>query len=122
MRVELNIDKSTLKEINEVSDKVMYAIATQTLSKVISSKATPYGKDTKGHRGGEMQRSMTEMGVREDARGYVIGNYTNYAQYVYKMGAGTNWTNPLTQPQWLDYIWDTQGQTIVNNCVKEYKL
>jgi hypothetical protein len=117
MRVELNFDKSTLKEINEVSDKVMYAIANRTLSKVIDSKVTPYRK-------GNLERSMSEMGVRQDARGYVIGNYTDYATYVYKMGAGTNWTKVKNtpQPQWLDYIWDTQGQTIVNNCVKEYKL
>lgn len=116
MRVELNFDKSTLKEIDEVSDKVMYAIARETMSRVMSSKATPHGKT------GDLESSMTEMGVRQDARGYVIGNYTEYATYVYKMGAKTHWTNPLTKPQWLDYIWDTQGQTIVNNCVKEYKL
>ena len=115
MKAEINFDKSTLKEIDEVSDKIMYAIARQTLDRVISSKATPY-------RTGATERSMTEMGVREDSRGYVIGNFTSYASYVYKMGTGTNWTNPLTKPQWLDFIWNTKKQTIINDCVKEYEL
>lgn len=115
MKAELNFNKSTLKEINEVSDKIMYAIAVQTQSKIISSKATPY-------RSGDTERSMKEMGVREDSRGYVIGNYTDYASAVYKMGPETNWTNPLTKPQWLDYIWKRSNQTIINSCVKEYRL
>lgn len=115
MKAEINFDKSTLREIDEVSDKIMYAIARQTLDRVISSKATP-------HRSGDMERSMTEMGVRQDDRGYVIGNFTPYASYVYMMGPGTNWTRAQTKPQWLDYIWNTKKQTIIGDCVKEYEL
>lgn len=113
MNPEIHYNTKTFKLLMNVSDSVVYAVARQTLDMVGSSKATAY-------RSGETQRSMYSRGVQADAQGYYIGNFTNYASYVYQMGNGTHWTNEQTQPQWFDAIWKQYGDMIIDNCVRRY--
>lgn len=113
MNPEIHYNHETFRRLWNASDKVVYAIARQTLDMVGSSKATAY-------KSGETERSMYSRGVQKDSQGYYIGNFTNYASKVYTMGENTHWTNPHTRPQWFDSIWKQYGLMITNNCLRRY--
>lgn len=114
-KAELHWNENTKRLLTQAPDKMMYAIARRTLDEVGSSKITPY--DT-----GRMERSMYSSGVKKDGQGYYIGNFTDYATYVYDYGNGTNWSRPTTEPQWFDYYWNLRGAGITDECVREYRL
>ena len=114
-KAELHWNENTKRLLTQAPDKMMYAIARRTLDEVGSSKITPY--DT-----GRMERSMYSSGVKKDGQGYYIGNFTDYATYVYDYGNGTNWSRATTEPQWFDYYWKLRGAGITDECVREYRL
>ena len=114
-KAELHWNENTKRLLKQAPDKMMYAIARRTLDEVGSSKITPY--DT-----GRMERSMYSSGVKQDSQGYYIGNFTDYATYVYDDGNGTNWSRGTTEPQWFDYYWKLRGAGITDECVREYRL
>lgn len=115
MRVTIKINKQTIKKLEDAPDVIMYAIARQTLDKVGSSKITPY-------KTGKMEMTMYQNGVIGSNGNYEIGNYTNYASYVYSKPQSTNWTNPLSKAQWFDTFWKSNGNSITENVVARYKL
>lgn len=115
MSVIIKYNKSTMKKLEELPDKVVYGVARQTLDRVGSMKITPY-------RTGRMERTMFSTGVRKSGNVYTIGNYTNYAQFVYNMPQKTNWTNPNSKAKWFDYFWRTQGKNVFESTVARYKL
>lgn len=112
--VSININQNTINKVEALPDKVMYAIARQTLDMTGSTKATAY-------KTGKTERSMYSNGVQQDSQGYYIGNFTNYASRVYAL-ENANWTNPNTKPHWFDFTWKRYGQTITNDCVRRYKV
>ncbi len=114
MKVHYNFNKSTFKKLQNAPDVIMYEIARQTLDRIGSSKITP--RNT-----GKMEQTMFNSGVRGSNGNYEIGNYTNYAQYVYKMN-GVNWTNPLSKAQWFDTFWKSNGGIIADNIIARYRL
>lgn len=115
MSVTIKFNKATMKKLEELPDLVTYAIARQTLDKIGSSKITPY-------KSGKMQMTMFQAGVRGSNGNYYIGNFTNYASYVYKKPQSTNWTNPLSKAQWFDTFWKSSGNLITESVVERYKL
>lgn len=116
MKVEIKYNKSTMNKLKTLPDIMVYAIARQTLDRVGSMKITPY-------RTGRMERSMFTHGVTKNSSGiYTIGNYTNYAEYVYAKPQRTNWTNPNSKAKWFDCFWKNYGKTVTNNVVERYKL
>lgn len=114
-KAELHWNERTKTLLKQAPDKMMYAIARRTLDEVGSSKITPY--DT-----GRMERSMYSSGVKQDSQGYYIGDFTDYATYVYDYGNETNWSRPTTEPQWFDSYWKMRGAGITDECVREYRL
>ena len=108
-------DKTIKKKIEELPDRMMYAIARATLDQVGSMQVTPYLT-------GNMERTMFSAGVRKDAEGYYIGNFVDYASYVYKKPQSTNWTRPSTKAQWFENVWNQKGEAITNECIARYKL
>ena len=116
MKAEIKFNKDTIEKLKYVPDKIVYGIARQTLDRVGSTKITPY-------KTGRMERSMYQSGVKKDSYGvYYIGNFTDYATYVYDFPQSTNWTNPKSKAQWFDYLWKEKGKTITENVVTRYKL
>lgn len=108
-------DKTIKKKIEQMPDRMMYAIARTTLDNVGSMQVTPYLS-------GRTEQSMFSEGVQKDAEGYYIGNFTDYASYVYKMPQSTNWTRPSSKAQWFETVWQQKGEAITNEQIARYKL
>ena len=116
MSVIIKYDKTTMNKLKNMPDKIIYSVARQTLDRVGSMKITPY-------RSGRMERSMFTEGVKKtSSKVYTIGDYTNYAQYVYGKPQNTNWTNPNSKAKWFDWFWRTQGKNVFESTVKRYKI
>lgn len=104
------------QRLENAPDKMIYAVARMFMDEVISSGITPW-------RSGDMERSMTAKGVRKDAFGYYIGNYTDYADAVYKMNdATTNWSRKGSSSHWFDKKWAERKDSIISTCITRYKL
>lgn len=102
--------------LNQAPEKILRQIARQTLDYTGSSKVTAY--DT-----GKTEQSMYAQGVQGDFEtGLYIGNFTDYAEYVYEPRRKVTWTNPNTQPKWFEYIWNRYGKGIIDNAVKVNKI
>lgn len=110
-----NWDKSIKNKIEQMPDRTVYAIARSTLDTVGSMQVTPY-------KSGTMERSMYSGGVKKDSTGYYIGNFVNYASYVYVMPQTTNWTRIGSKAQWFETVWKQKGESITNECIARYKL
>jgi hypothetical protein len=108
-------DKTVKKKIEQMPDKFMYAIARTTLDYVGSAQVTPYLT-------GLTERSMYSRGVQKDADGYYIGNFTDYASYVYTKPQNTHWSRPGTKAQWFETVWQQKGEAITNEQIARYKL
>lgn len=113
--VVIKINDKTMKELERLADKEVYEIARVFLDKVETSKITPY-------KTGTMQRTMSSSGVKGSNNNYYIGNFTNYAGYVYARPQNTNWTNPLSEAQWFETYWKRNGKTIFENVVARYRI
>ena len=116
-----NWDKSVKRQIEQMPDRTVYAIARSTLDLVGSMQVTPYGKERQGGHT-HMEQTMYSAGVQKDSDGYYIGNHTDYASYVYKMPQSTNWTRKSSKAQWFEYVWKLRGESITNECIARYKL
>lgn len=114
MKVVVTFNDNTFKKIGELSDKVMYQYARDTIDLTRSIQATAYLT-------GKTERSMMERGVQPTQNGYYIGNFTSYAERVYALD-NANWTNKLTQPHWFNSVLTKYGDLILENCAKRYKL
>ena len=113
--VVVKINDKTMQELKHLPDKEVYAIARQFLDRVGSAKVTPY-------KTGKTEMSMYSSGVKGSNGNYSIGNYTNYAGYVYAFLQSVNWTNPLSKAQWFETFWKSQGKSILDNVVARYKI
>ena len=113
--IVIKINDKTMKELEKMPDIIIYAVARQTLDRVGSSKITPY-------KTGKMEMTMFSSGVRGSNGDYSIGNFTNYASYVYAMPQSVNWTNPLSKAQWFKTFWKSQGKSVLENVVARYKI
>lgn len=113
--VIVKINDKTIKQLENMPDKAVYAVARQTLDRVGSSKITPY-------KTGKMEMSMFSSGVKGSNKNYSIGNYTNYAGYVYAFPQSVNWTNPLSKAQWFETFWKSQGKSVLENVVARYRI
>ena len=104
------------KEISNWEDKVVYGIARATLDYTNSKHNFPY-------RTGALNRaSMSEGVVKEKVGTYHLGaRGTDYAQYVWRYGANTNWTNKQTLPQWYNSVFNRYHTNIVNNALDNAK-
>lgn len=101
--------------LQNAPEKVVRSIARQTLDLTGSSKVTAY-------KTGKTERSMYTQGVQGDfEKGFYIGNFTDYAMYVYPK-SGVHWTNPNTKTKWFEHIWQKHGTGIIDTAIKENKI
>lgn len=116
MIVTVKYNQTTMNKLKKLPDKEVYEIARQTLDRVGSMKITPY-------RTGRMENSMFSNGVKKGSNNsYTIGNYTDYASYVYKKPQSTKWTNPNSKAKWFEYFWKSQGTNVLNSVVARNRL
>lgn len=113
--VVVKINNNTIDKLKNMPDKITYAVARQTLDRIGSSKITPY-------KTGKMEETMFSTGVKGSDGNYSIGNYTNYASYVYKFPQSVNWTNPLSKAKWFETFWKSQGKSVLENVAVRYKI
>lgn len=113
--VVVKINDKTIQELKNMPDRITYAVARQTLDRVGPAKITPY-------KTGKMEMTMFSNGVRGSNGDYSIGNFTNYAGYVYAFPQSVNWTNPLSKAQWFETFWKSQGKSVLDNVVARYKI
>lgn len=117
-------DKTKMK-LNNASEIILRAIARQTLdytgsSKVVANSSGASYKLPAGHSSGKTEQTMFSEGVQGNKeQGFYIGNFTDYASYVYPK-TNVVWTNPNTQTRWFEYIWRKYGTGITNNSIKEF--
>lgn len=113
--VVIKINDKTMQKLGRLPDKMCYAIARQCLDRIGSSKITPY-------KTGKMESTMFQAGVKGSNGDYSIGNFTNYAGYVYAFPQSVNWTNPLSKAQWFEAFWKSSGKSVLENVVARYKI
>lgn len=105
------------KELLDLPNKVMYSVARQTLD--LTYPHIPLATYVNA---GKLRQSSISAGVRGDNGNYYIGSYTDYAKYVWKMGAGTNWSTPGTYGKWYEEVWKKQGKQITTQAIERNKL
>lgn len=114
--VEFIPDKRTELILNQVGDKVAYAVARQTLDLTLPHIPMSKGKRTSG----QLRRSTMTYGVKGSNGNYSIGSVTSYAKYVYRMGAGTHWTTPNTFGKWFHRVYEQKWQMMLKNALNKY--
>lgn len=119
MNVDVNFkwQPGAKNKIEQAPKKMLYDIAKITLD--MSSQNIPLSnRKNSGH----LRISSAGGGVREDNQGYYIGSYTNYAKYVWKMGANTKWSTPNTFGKWYAEVYRKQYNNINKQAVERNKL
>ena len=115
--VKVNWYPGKKKEVLDVSDKIMYSIARQTLERTFPHIPMSRRKGVV-----HMRQTSMSAGVRGSDGNYYIGSYTDYAKYVWIKPKSTNWSEPNTFGKWYEEIWKKQGKSIVDSCVGRYSL
>lgn len=100
-------------------DKVMYAIANQTLSKTIPS--IPMSTKTNG---GTLRRTTGAYGVKKSSSlGYHLKSNVDYALFPYLMNdSKTNWSTAGTNSHWFDKTWKEQHESIIGSSISQNKI
>jgi hypothetical protein len=111
--VSVKLDPGLEKNLVQRSDKIIYAIASDTLRE--SESVIPM-------RTGRMRKSSITAGVKGSNRNYYIGSYTSYATRVWNFPDNTNWTTPGTNNRWYERVWKEKGALIQKNVVERNKL
>lgn len=110
--VEIHFNNNTLKYIEKMPDKTIYAIARKTLD--YSTAKIPM--DT-----GKMRRLSQAYGVKGSKGDYHIGSPTRYASHVWNLPARTHWTTPGTNNQWFKRALKEHKASIINSAINEVK-
>lgn len=105
------------EKIEQSPDKIMYNMARITLD-----MSYPHIPLSNRKNSGHLRLSSINGGVREDNHGYYIGSYTNYAKYVWDMGANTNWSTPGTFGKWYEEVYKKNYSNISKQAVERGKL
>ena len=98
--VEVRLNPNLERTLTQVSDKMIYAIAKETLTQ--SESVIPL-------RTGKMRRSSIQAGVKGSNKDYYIGSYTKYASRVWNFPDNTNWTTPGTNNRWYERVCKEKG-------------
>ena len=100
-------------------DKVMYAIASQLLSKTIPS--IPMSTNTNG---GTLRRATGAYGVKKSSSlGYHLKSNVDYAVFPYLMNdSKTNWSTAGTNSHWFDKTWQEQHESIIDSSINQNKI
>lgn len=111
--VKVNWYPGKKKEVLEASDKIMYAIARQTLDRSLIH--IPF-------KSGKMRQTSMAAGVRGSDGNFYVGSYTDYAKYVWVMPRKTHWSEPGTFGKWYQETYKKFMKNIVSISIKENEL
>lgn len=118
-KAKIMLQQAPEKVVRKIARKTLDYTGTQNL--VADSTGAKY-KLPPGHKSGVTKRTMYAEGVQGDyMSGFYIGNFTDYAMYVYPK-TGVSWTNPNTKTRWFEFAWEKHGQGFVEQAIKECKL
>lgn len=98
-------------------DKMMYAIARQTLDRTFPHIPMSRRKGVV-----HMRQTSMAAGVRGSDGNYYIGSYTDYAKYVWVMPRKTHWSEPGTFGKWYQETYKKFMKNIVSVSIKENEL
>ena len=111
--VSVKIDPNLKENMTQRQDRMVFAIASDTLKE--SESTIPM-------RTGAMRKSSISAGVKGSNMDYYIGSYTSYATHVWNFPDNTNWTTPGTNNRWYERVWREKGTLITFNAVERNKL
>lgn len=119
MNVDVNFkwQSGAKNKIEQAPKKILYDVARITLDTTYQNIPLSNNKNS-----GKLRTSSINGGVREDNQGYYIGSYTNYAKFVWNMGANTNWSTPNTFGKWYEEVYRKQYNNINKQAVERNKL
>lgn len=105
--------------LQKAPDKIMYAIASQTLSK--TNHSIPMSTKVNG---GTLRKATTGYGVKKSSDlGYHLCSNTDYAVFPYMMDDfKTNWSTAGTHSYWFDGTWKEQHEIIINSSINQNKI
>lgn len=100
-------------------DKVMYAIASQTLDKTYPS--IPKSTEVNG---GTLRGETKAYGVKKSSNlGYHLKSNVDYAVFPYLMNdSKTNWSTANTNSHWFDKTWKEQHESIIEQSISKCKI
>ncbi len=112
-------NETTKVALQKAPDKILYAIASQTLDKSIPT--IPMSTEVNG---GTLRKTTKDYNVKKSSNlGYHIKSNTDYAVYPYHMNdATTNWSTANTHSEWFDRTWNEQHETIINSSISQNKI
>ena len=102
VRVTYYPNEATQKKLKKLPSEILREFARAILND--SSNIIPF-------RTGKMWRRTMLAGVKEDSDGVYIESPVWYANYVWNMGASTNWTTPGTTSRWFQVAMDRYGDS-----------
>lgn len=118
-KIEVHLNKKTLKQIDALPDKVVYEMARRLLDMTqvhIPMSALP-------RHSGTLRRTTMSNGVK---KGTLKGDYyvtsigsptRSYANRVWNLPDSTNWTTPNTHPQWFKWSLKKYKNVIVRDAI-----
>lgn len=125
----LKWNEKTKIMLQEAPEKVVREIARKTLDytgtqRFVADSTNATYKLPPGYTTGKTIQTMHEKAVQGNYEtGFYIGNFTDYAMYVYPKQSGSHWhwTNPNTKTRWFEYTWEKHGSGFIEQAIKEYK-
>ena len=118
-KAKIMLQQAPEKVVRSIARKTLDYTGTQNL--VADSTGAPYRLPA-GHSSGATKRTMYSEGVQGSYEtGFYIGNFTDYAMYVYPR-TGVTWTNPNTKTRWFEYTWERYGNSFISEAIKECKI
>lgn len=112
-------NQSTKIALQRAPDKIMYAIASQTLDRSYPSipMSTKIG-------GGLLRRATKGYGVKKSSElGYHLRSNTGYAVYPYMMDdSKTNWSTANTHSHYFDQTWKEQHEIIIESSINQNRI
>lgn len=112
-KIEVQLAPHLQRNLTQTSDKIIYAVAQETLRE---------SRTTIPMRTGKMRNSSMTAGVKGSNLDYYIGSYTNYASRVWNFPDNTNWTTPGTNNRWYERVWKSKNALITKNAVERNKI
>lgn len=114
--IDFKFNETTLKEIKNLPDKVIYKIARKTLDMTqihIPKSAIP-------NHAGTLRKTTMANGVRGHSGDWYLSSTTNYASRVWNLpDKGTNWTTDGTHSKWFEWALKEYKTQIVNSSIEQ---
>lgn len=120
--VKVKVNARTKSTLLKLPDKIVHAIALETLNKTTPTIPVSSALEHNSTRG-RLRRETVAKGVQKNGKKYFLESPTYYSNYVYNMNdSTTKWSTPNTHSEWFLRTWKKEGKTITESSVRRYKL